>query len=61
LSQSKFAAGGVMSELLLLFLGACSFVYLAYTVVNWVLPASSLGERTEENERAKKNRGFSIK
>jgi hypothetical protein len=50
-----------MSELFLLVLGACSFVYLTYTVVSWVLPAASVGGWTEENEKAKKNGWSSIK
>jgi hypothetical protein len=50
-----------MSELFLLVLGACSFVYLTYAVVRWVLPAASVGGRTEENEKAKKNWWSSIK
>jgi hypothetical protein len=50
-----------MSELFLLVLGACSFVYLTYTVVSWVLPAASVGGWTEENEKAKRNWWSSIK
>jgi hypothetical protein len=51
-----------MGELFLLILGGCAFVVLASTVVRWVLPASSLGEWTEEEkEKARKNRWLSIK
>jgi hypothetical protein len=46
----------------LLILGVCAFVFLAGTVVSWVLPASSLGEWTEEEkEKKKQNRWWSIK
>jgi hypothetical protein len=51
-----------MAEALLLILSVCAFVFLAGTVVRWVLPASSLGEWTEEEkEKRMENRWWSSK
>jgi hypothetical protein len=47
-----------MAEVLLLILGAFAIVFLANTVVSWVLPASSLGEWPKKG-KGRENRWWS--